>query len=84
MNLRSPAACDRADNEGPRRVARAKKGRMSSPPSPHLLSTAWRARNPIPFVRAVARAQPLPSGSSPADTSREPAPVRDLLASLGF
>ena len=58
---------------------------MSSPFQPRLPSAAYRSRNPVPFVRGDATARPLrPAPKKPADAAREPAPVRDLLASLGF
>ena len=57
---------------------------MSSPFQPRLPSAAFRPRNPVPFARADAAARALRPALKPADAARDPAPVRDLLASLGF
>ena len=57
---------------------------MSSPFQPRLPSAAFRPCNPVPFARADAAARALRPALKPADAARDPAPVRDLLASLGF
>ena len=58
---------------------------MSSPIQPRLPNTALRTRNPIPFARTDVKARATRPATKPGDpAAREPAPARDLLASLGF
>ncbi|MEO6407916.1 MAG: hypothetical protein ABIO45_04095 [Burkholderiaceae bacterium] len=60
---------------------------MSSPFQPRLPSADFRSRNPPPFVRGDAIPPWVrPAPKNPADAARDStqAPVRDLLASLGF
>ena len=57
---------------------------MSSPFQPRLPNAPPRLRNPHPFSRAEVPARQLRAAKPADNAARESAPVRDLLASLGF